>query len=126
MAHHAHATHHHRNAAKALSEVPELRRRILQLQAQLQTAIDEAAIANRQEQITHDVMHDWKGAASGYYMALQWIGLTIPKLLADCHSPESVLQQMRDFIKDATSKTPFPQIAHTQAQAQPTQTILPE
>lgn len=95
----------------------ELRRELLKLQVKHQDALDQLAIATRQEELTHDCLHDWRDTASQYYMSLQWLKITIPKLLADLHSPAAVLDQMVEFLTHTLDAKPYPGTAEARAQA---------
>ncbi len=107
MTNHALSTLHQRKASEALQELPKLRAQILQLQQQLKDAQDEASIANRQEQLTHDALHDWKDACSRYYMALRYLPIYADRQLADCHSPAAVLADLLEFARTTLQHNPY-------------------
>jgi hypothetical protein len=107
MTNHALSTLHQRKASEALDQLPQLRAQVLQLQQQLHSAQDEAAIANRQEQLTHDALHDWKDHCSRYYMALRYLPIYAERQLADCHSPAAVLADLLEFARTTLEHNPY-------------------
>lgn len=94
-------------SAEALQELPKLRARILKLEQHLAKAQDETAIANRQEQLTHDALHDWKDHCSRYYMALRYLPIYADRQLQDCHSPAAVLADLLQFAKTTIEHNPY-------------------
>lgn len=81
-------------AATALKENPELRVDI-QLQAvRIRQLERELAESKRQEELTHDALHDWRDAAQGQHAALQMIPILVKQELEKGHTPLEVLDTL--------------------------------